>query len=299
VTLKGDFKFQELSVDKLELAGEKLTVEMSTQVTGNKSEGLKASLKATDNSAGAGDITASLGFDYLVKNVNAGLSLAMLGKKQGTADLAVTVVPAKNFEVGVSGTVGASVAAAKFNSLSLAYSTGKDFVFGLVASNSFKTLDAAFFSKVNSELSVGAQAQLPTPAYGKAGEPAVTAAAGLAYKASDSATVHAKLDRAGKVAASFSHVLSPLATVTYAVELDSANIASDDHSAFPFWFTARRRCRTPQLTPAPPLTPLPPDRVWHAAHHQGVSAPDGGFTLSALQPRVAHRGRSWGFWKRG
>ena len=52
---------------------------------------------------------------------------------------------------------------------------------------------------------------------------------GLSYRAAADSTFTAKVTSAGKAAASYAVQVNSLAKVTFATELDAANIASDDH----------------------------------------------------------------------
>jgi hypothetical protein len=53
--------------------------------------------------------------------------------------------------------------------------------------------------------------------------------AGAAYKAAADTTVTTKVTSGGKIAASYAQQVSPLAKLTFATEVDAANVASDDH----------------------------------------------------------------------
>lgn len=53
--------------------------------------------------------------------------------------------------------------------------------------------------------------------------------AGAAYKAAADTTVTTKVTSGGKIAASYAQQISPLAKLTFATEVDAANVASDDH----------------------------------------------------------------------
>jgi ribosomal protein L13 len=53
--------------------------------------------------------------------------------------------------------------------------------------------------------------------------------AGLAYRADKDTVITAKANSAGKVAVSYAQQLSSLAKLTFATEVDAANVASDDH----------------------------------------------------------------------
>ena len=272
VTLKGDFKVNDLSVDKLELAAGKLNLEFSTVLSG-----VKASLKATDGFTGSQDITSNLVLDYTTKEVASSMDVALL-KDALTTQVSAVFSPAAGFLLGFNTELSPKNfnPATKLN-LALGYKT-KDYAFGAVTSKAFKTVEVGFHAKASSEVTVAATLSGPIPT-GKAADSAITAAAGLQYKPTDSATITAKADQAGKVAVAFAHVLSPLATVTWATEIDTVNIATNNHSEWGGAVAAAAALplppHTPTLTPppTPPLPPLPPlPRVWHPAVHQGINS---------------------------
>ena len=286
MTLKADFKAGDISVDKLELTGKDLALEFSTVLSG-----YKASLKAKDGLTGASDISCNLGFDFTNRDSSSSVDIALL-KDAGAASLSTVFSPYAGFLVGLD----TKVSLKNFNPLTdlnaaVGYKT-KEYTFGVVSAKAFKQVAVGFHSKVSADMAVAASVTLPTPGFGKAGEPAIDASAGLAYKASDSAVLSVKANKEGKVSAAFAHVLSPLATVTWAVELDTRNIASDDHSAYSAAPGAPRLRYPPFLPLASSAHPSPfpflalPRRVRHPSVHQGVSACGRGLWINAAQQKI-------------
>jgi hypothetical protein len=223
VTVKGTFKVGDISVDKLELAADKLNLEFSTLL-----QGVKVSVKGSDaaRSAGADGISCNVGLDYANKDYNLSLDTSLL-KEPGLTSVSGVFNVSKGFTLGGQVTVSPStITAPSAYNASLAYK-GEGYSFGVQTEKKFKALAVGFHASASSDVTVGASIKLPTPVYG--GEGASVVEAGLTYKASKEATVHAKVSKAGKVSLAFAHVLSPLATLTLATELDASNISSDDH----------------------------------------------------------------------
>ena len=214
-------------MDKLELADDKLTLEFSTVLAG-----VKLSLKGTDasRSAGAEGITSNVTAEYTRgKDLKAGMDIALVGKNVGLTSLHAVFVPRAGFLLGASAQVNPkNLGKPSKLDLAVGYNSG-DFSFGAVTGTSkegdyFKSLAVAVKSSVSSELSVGALVNMPTPQYATGGETKI--ALGLAYKPSKEMTLNVKGDRNGKVAASFAHVLSPLATVRGAAAPSAAAAAA-------------------------------------------------------------------------
>ncbi len=227
--IKGDFKVGEISVDKLEVT-DKLTLEFSALATGSKDNGLKVNFKGVEPLTGAASgFAADVGLAYITKDVHAAFNASLLGKEAGKLTLSSVFSPAASWAVGLDTEFNINTTTAKANGVAARYNVGKDLAFGLQAQNAFKTLRAAFFLKSNSDVTVAADCYLPLPGSGPA---PVSLQAGLVYKASDSGTLYAAANNKGKVSAAFEHVLSPLATMCFSMELDAVNPASDDHRAF-------------------------------------------------------------------
>ena len=223
VTLKGAFKVGELSVDKLELTADKLNLEFSSVFSG-----VKVSVKGSDaaRSLGADGINCNVVADYVTKDYNLNLDTSLVGKSAGTTSLSGVFNVGQGFSLGGSLTAApATITAPSAYNVALSYK-GAGYSFGVVTDNKFKDLNLGYHASAGSDVTVGATVKMPTPAYNSG---AIAAEAGLTYKASKEATVHAKAGMNGKVSLAFAHVLSPLATLTIATEMDASNISSDDH----------------------------------------------------------------------
>jgi len=222
VTLKGAFKVSDISVDKLELTADKLNLEFSSVLSG-----VKVSVKGSDaaRSQGADGITCKLGADYVTKGYNVSLETSLV-KDVGTTSVSGVFDVGSGFSLGCSVTTSPStITAPSAYDLALAYK-GAGYSFGVVSADKLKTLNVGYYASAGSDVTVGASVKMPTPVYSSG---STSAEAGLTYKASKEATVHAKAAMTGKVSLAFAHVLSPLATLTLATELDASNISSDEH----------------------------------------------------------------------
>lgn len=226
IVLKGEFALLEgFKVDKLQLCTDtKLALEVSNA---SLVKNTKFFLKGTDASraAGAGAISASLGAEYALPSFTATLEVNALEHATLPVDCSA-VFAYDGFLVGAAASGG-------LKSLSL---TDANVLFGykskttaatLATEKSMKTLALAVHQAVTPELTVGALAKLPTSGAGK-----LELSAGLGYKLSPEATLHAKVNQAGKVGLSYATALGSAALptkFTLSVELDAANVASDDH----------------------------------------------------------------------
>ena len=80
---------------------------------------------------------------------------------------------------------------------------------------------------MSSTLTTTAVAKFPLA--NKASPAAFDIEAGLAYRAAADTIVTAKVNATGKVSVSYAQQVSPLTKITFATELDAANVASDEH----------------------------------------------------------------------
>lgn len=225
--LKGEFVLAEgFKVDKLQLCTDtKVALELSNS---KLLKGTKLYLKGTDasRSAGAGAISASLGAEYTVPNFTGTFEVNALEHASYPVD-ATGVFAYDNFLVGASVSAGLKSLAITDANVLLGYKS-KATSATLFTEKQRKTLVAAVTQSVNSELAVGALAKLPVAGAGK-----LDLTAGLSYKLGADATLHAKVNHAGKVGISYLTALNTAATLpaklTVSLELDAANVASDDH----------------------------------------------------------------------
>lgn len=103
----------------------------------------------------------------------------------------------------------------------------KDFTAAVATENKLSKLVAAYHQVVSPSVTAAAVAKLPTAF--KASVPAFDVEVGLAYKLAPDTVVHGKVNQAGKVSVSYAQQVSSLTKITFAGEVDAANISSDDH----------------------------------------------------------------------
>lgn len=227
--MKAEFATKDVKVDKLQISSDdKIAVELSNSTA---IPDTKLSFKGTDASraAGAGGIAASVGAEYKKAGFVGTFDLNVI-------DTAVLPAEATATFTYTGFTIGGQVKTGLLKRESVEFDAlfaykNKSTTAGIQTSKSLANATASIYQAVNPELTVAGQADFPLftdKAAGKApGKVAVQV--GLAYKLSADATAHVKANQAGKVSASYAHVLSPLAKLSLATELDAANLASDDH----------------------------------------------------------------------
>lgn len=226
VLVKGEAALGEgFKLDKLQLCSDtKVVVELSNNAL---LKNTKVSLKATDasRSAGAGAISATLGAEYTLPNFAATFEVNAL--EHATVPVDVTAVASyEGFLFGGSVSAGLKSLAITDANVMLGYKS-KTLAVSAATEKSMKTLAVSAHQVVSPDLTVGAVAKLPVSGQGK-----VDLIAGVGYKISPETTLHAKVSQSGKVGISYATAIGSAALptkFTASVELDAANVASDDH----------------------------------------------------------------------
>lgn len=222
--VKGSWASGNFKVDKLQVGSDKKITGEFTMV--NAVADTNLSFKATDGTraAGAEAVTAVIG---LVNSGKSHVATVDVDALKYTADASLVFVY-DGFLVG-----GQTKAALKagapdlqdYNVL-LGYKD-KSLTAAAVTDKKATGVTVGLISVVSPVLTVAAQAKFPL-AFKQAS--AFDVEAGLAYKVAADTTVHAKASSAGKVAVSYKQALNSMASVTFAGQVDAANIGSDDHA---------------------------------------------------------------------
>jgi hypothetical protein len=216
----GSFK-----VDKLQVATDKKIVGEFSLV--ESFPGTKLTFKATDGSraAGADAISAVIGAEY--KDAS-GRSVLTVDADAIKAGVDATLLVA--YEGVLLGATAKSSLAAGFSvtdyGVLVGYKT-KAYTVSAAAEKKMTTVTASYLQVVSPTITTAAIAKFPLAA--KASPAAFDIEAGLSYRAAADTTVTAKVNSAGKVAVSYAQQLSTLTKLTFASEVDAANVASDDH----------------------------------------------------------------------
>lgn len=222
--VKADYANGNFKVDKLQVGSDKKIVgEFSLA---DAFAGTKLSFKASDGTraTGADAVTAVVGLERKDKSSVVTVDIDAL---KYTVDATACV----NYEgILLGGQAKASFsspaapAVTDYNVL-LGYKDASSTV-AVVTDKKASGVTAGVFSVVNADLSTAAVAKFPL-AFKTAS--AFDVEVGVAYKAAPDALVHAKVNAAGKAAVSYAQTLNKMAKVTFAAEVDVANIGSDDH----------------------------------------------------------------------
>jgi Eukaryotic porin len=216
-SLPGGLKLDSLKIssDK-KVAGEFSYAEVipHTSVNFKFSDGSRA--------AGADAITASLGATY---KTNWSVSTLDVDALNYIAD-ATTLVEYNSILLGGSVKAALSGFDLKDYAAVVGYQ-GADYKVSVAGEKKLTAGVAAYHQKLNSTIAVAAIARFPLAM--KASTSSVDLDLGLSYKLADATTLHAKVNSAGKVAVSYAQEVSSLTKLTFATEVDAANITSDDH----------------------------------------------------------------------
>ena len=189
-------------------------------------EGSKVSFKASDGSraAGADAVTAVLGAEY--KNKSAFVTADVDALKY-TVDASAVFNVYEGFYVGAQAKVafakGADVS--DYNAV-LAYKD-KSYTAALVTDKKLANASIGVHATVSDKTTYAAVIKAPV-AMKQAAD--FNVEAGVVYKLDKDTTLSGKVTSAGKVAGSYKAVLSSVATVTFAAEIDAVNVGSDNHS---------------------------------------------------------------------
>lgn len=222
--MKAEFASGNFKVDKLQVGSDKKIVGEFSLL--EAAPGTKLSFKATDGTraAGADAVTAIIGVER--KDKASAVTVDIDALNYGVD--ATALVNYQGFLVGASGSAklgkAGGVDLANYNVL-LGYSDKSNTV-AFQTDAKLSKVTAGYYTVVSPTISASAVAKFPL-AFAPAASFDVEA--GLAYKAAADTTVNAKVNSAGKVAVSYAQVISPLTKLTFAGEVDAANIGSDDH----------------------------------------------------------------------
>jgi len=222
-SLKAEFARGNLKCEKLSLNHEnKIETEFSLVEAIPKT---KLTFKATDGSraSGAEAVTAKIGLERKDANSVATLDFDALNYN---ADL-TAVVSYNKFLIGAQATasMGKGAPAVSDYNVLLAYKDSET-IAGVQTSKKLSNVTVAYHQVVNGDLSAAAKASFPL-----ASKPSGSTDLefGVGYKAAKDTVVNAKVSAAGKVSISYAQTISSLTKVTFATELDAANIGSDNH----------------------------------------------------------------------
>lgn len=222
--VKAAFASGNFKVDKLQIGSDKKIVgEFSVA---EAVQGTTLTFKATDGTraSGADAVTAVLGAEYKNGNTNVTVDVDALSSAIDTTAL----VNYNGFLIGgaASAKVGGKSGLDVSDYNVLFGWTDKSTTVALQTSSKASKVTAGYYQVVNSTITTAAVAKFPL-AFSPA--PSVDVEVGLAYKAAADTTVNAKVNNGGRVSVSYAQVVSPLTKLTFASEVDAANIGSDDH----------------------------------------------------------------------
>jgi hypothetical protein len=209
-------------VDKLQVSSDgKLALELSNS---SMFKDTKLYFKGSDASRAAGSqaISASVGAEYKTSPFVGVLELNVLETATIPAS-ASGVLNYKGFLFGGEFKANVKTAALTDYNFLLGYKT-KELTAVAKTEKKFSTVSAGIWQSVAPDMLVGGEAKLPLSGQGK-----VEVTGGLQYKISKEQTLNAKFASSGKAGVSYAHQVSKLFKLTLASELDTANIASDDH----------------------------------------------------------------------
>ena len=103
----------------------------------------------------------------------------------------------------------------------------KDYTVSAQTEKKASAVSAAFYHAIAPDMTAAAVAKFPLAP--KATVAGFDVEIGLAYRLAADTTVTTKVNSTGKVAASYATQVSPVTKLTFAAEIDAANISSDDH----------------------------------------------------------------------
>jgi len=220
--LKGEFTYADFKVDKLQVSSDdKLVLEMSNTTL---LKDTKLYFKGTDGSRAAGSqaITANMGAEFKSAAFQGTLDVNVLETASFPA-VATGVFNYDNFFVGAELKAGLKTVALTDYNVLAGYKT-KDTTFAAKTDKKVSAATIGIWQNVSPDMTVAGEAKFPV-----SGQSKFELVAGLAYKAGKDQTINAKLASSGKLGFSYAHQISKLFKLTLAAELDSANVASDDH----------------------------------------------------------------------
>jgi hypothetical protein len=223
-SVEAEFASGSFKVDKLGVGSDKKIVgEFSfAEVIPNT----KLSLKTADGSraAGADALKAVIGLERKDKTSFVTLDVDALSYGVDTT----AVVNYNGFLVGGAASAklakAGGVALDDYNVL-LGWTDASTTV-AVKTSKKLTEVTAGYHQVVSSTISTAAVAKFPLAA---APADKFDVELGLAYKAAADTTVNAKVSSSGRVAVSYAQVVSPLTKITFAGEVDAADIGSDNH----------------------------------------------------------------------
>lgn len=223
VFVKAEGKSGTFSVDKLQVSSDKkIAAEFSLA---DAAPGTKLTAKFTDGSraAGADAITAVVGAE--IKSGKAFTTFDVDAIKQSVAF--TTLVAYKDFLLGASAkiTTDSGVKPADYGVL-VGYKT-KEYTVSAETEAKLAGLKATFYHVSSPTLTTAAIARMPLT--GGSAYKSSDVSLGFAYAAAADTTITTRVSSAGKVAVSYAQQVSPMTKLTFATEIDAANIASDDH----------------------------------------------------------------------
>jgi voltage-dependent anion channel protein 2 len=223
--VKAKFSSGNFKVDNLEVSSNKtLTGEVSLV---EALPATKLGFKATDSTRekGAESVSAEISAEYIHKSGVVTVSVDALKY----AASATALVNYQGFLVGgaASAKVGGDkgLAVGDYNVL-LGYKT-KDITTAIATDNKLANGTVAYYQVVRPDITTAAVAKFPL-AFAKTDAP-VSVEVGAQYALDANTTLNVKVANTGLVGLSYAQVLSPLAKLTVAAQVDGSNIAADSH----------------------------------------------------------------------
>jgi hypothetical protein len=222
--IKGEFATGNFKVDKLQIGSDKKLVgEFSLK---DAAPSTKLTFKATDGTraAGADVVSAVIGLER--KDATSAVSVDIDALNYGVD--AAALVSFNNWRVGAAAKAklakAGGVEVGDYNVL-LGWAD-KSTTLAVQTNAKLSKATAGYYQVVSDKVTTAAVAKFPL-AFAPA--PAVDVEVGLSYKLAGDATANAKVSSAGRVSASYAQVLSASSKITFAADVDAANISSDDH----------------------------------------------------------------------
>lgn len=218
--MKAKFASGNFKVDNLEVASSKtLTGEFSLV---NAVPNTKLGFKATDSTRekGADGVTAEINAEY---SHQLGVVTVAVDALKYTVNT-TALVNYNNFLVG--GAAKLDKAALTDYNVLLGYKT-KDITAALATDHKLANATVGYYQVVNPTITTAAVAKFPL-AFAKTDAP-VSVEVGAQYNVDAATTVNVKVANTGLVGLSYAQVLSSLAKVTVAAQVDGSNIAADTH----------------------------------------------------------------------
>ena len=223
VLLKADFTIGEVKFDKVQVSSkDEIAVEFSNTTL---VKGAKLTFKGKDASraAGSNGVDATVGAEYKAGNLFATADLSVVSLAALPLD-ASALFSYDGFLVGATAKVDLRKVAEPTDYNVLVGYKAKGVAFTAVTDNKLSGVTAGLLMDVSKDVTVGAVASFKTMEKGP-----FALEAGLSYKSSADQTLHAKVNKSGRVGVSFAHTLSAMSKITTSASIDAANLGAESH----------------------------------------------------------------------